>query len=372
MTKIDPYFADELKKYGAEDFEACFNCGNCTAVCSLTEQSLFFPRMMIRLGILGLKKEILASPEPWLCYSCGDCSETCPRQANPGQFMAAVRRYAIASYEPTGITKLMFRSSSWFILITLTISIFLGFFLLILKPETEVTRWIFTYLPYDVIHFIGLIIITITGVSVIWGMAAMIIRFRKNSVNTSPQKVPFLKAIRAVIHEIATMKRYQSCDKEEGSFWKQKPFYLKPWFIHWSIMWGFIGLLAATILDFLLKDPASTIWWPSRIIGTMAGLLMLFGSSLAIFYRLKKIPKVYDETCLADWIFLFFIWIAGVTGFWLEISVALEADILVNHVVFIIHTVISMELVLLFAFSKFAHAVYRPLALFFYFKKQSA
>jgi hypothetical protein len=30
-----------------------------------------------------------------------------------------------------------------------------------------------------------------------------------------------------------------------------------------------------------------------------------------------------------------------------------------------------MELVLLFAFSKFAHAIYRPLALYFYFKNES-
>jgi hypothetical protein len=41
-----------------------------------------------------------------------------------------------------------------------------------------------------------------------------------------------------------------------------------------------------------------------------------------------------------------------------------------NQVVFIIHTIVSMELVILFAFSKFAHAFYRPLALFGYFLRQ--
>jgi hypothetical protein len=164
------------------------------------------------------------------------------------------------------------------------------------------------------------------------------------------------------------MNRYKSCDKEEDSFWKNKPSAFQPWFVHWSIMWGFIGLLLATVLDFILKDPATDIWWPSRILGTIAGLLLIYGTSLAITYRLKKVTKAYSETRLADWTFLFFLWIAGITGFWLEISVALNANYFVNHIVLLIHTIISMELVLLFAFSKFAHAAYRPLALFFYFR----
>jgi ferredoxin len=368
MTKIDPYFADELKKYGAENFDACFNCGNCTAVCSLSEKSVNFPRMMVRLGKLGLKKDILESPEPWLCYSCGDCSETCPRQADPGQYMAAIRRYSISATEPTGLTRLMFTSNVFFIIITLVLAILLGFFLLTLKPEQEIARWIFTYLPYGVIHSMGLIIFSFTGLSIIWGMGSMLLRLNRKENKEVKSGTTAVKAVSLVISELATMKRYQNCDKEEDSFWKNKSWLIKPWFVHWSIMWGFIGLLLATILDFILKDPAMNIWWPSRILGTIAGLFMIYGSSLAINYRLKKVTKAYSVTRLADWTFLFFLWIAGITGFWLEVSVFLTANNLVNHLVFLLHTVISMELVLLFAFSKFAHAAYRPLALFFYFK----
>jgi len=83
---------------------------------------------------------------------------------------------------------------------------------------------------------------------------------------------------------------------------------------------------------------------------------------------MEKSNLIYSETSPADWTFLWFLWIAGITGFWLEVSVAFGASNLVNQFVFLVHTVISMELVLLFAFSKFAHAVYRPLALFFHYK----
>lgn len=368
MTKIDPYFADEIKKYGAKDFEACFNCGNCTAVCTLSEKTTNFPRMMIRLGKLGLKKDILASQEPWLCYSCGDCSETCPRQAAPDQYMAAIRRYSISAHEPTGITRLMFRSNAMFILITLVIAIFLGFFLLTLKPEHVVARSIFNFIPYNVIHSMGILIFSFTGLSIFWGISSMLVRSNRSQNKERKSKAGFFKAVSLVISELATMKRYQNCDTEEDSFWKNKPWYIKPWFVHWSVMWGFLGLLLATILDFILKDPATSIWWPSRILGTISGIFMIYGSSLAINYRLKKVTQNYSETRMADWAFLWFLWVAGITGFWLEASVFFGTDNLLNNIIFLLHTVISMELVLLFAFSKFAHAVYRPLALFFYFK----
>lgn len=366
MSRIDPYFSDEIRKYGADDFNACFNCGNCTAVCSLSDKDASFPRMMIRYGMLGLKKEILESKELWLCYACGDCTETCPRQADPGHYMAALRRYAIAKYEPTGITGLIFKNNPISVMVTLILAVILGFFLFTLRPDHDVARWIFAWMPFDVIHDMGMVIFGLTGLAMVIGLISMLRHmFRNNPVKGTFKSAR--QALSSVISEIVTLKRYQDCDKEQDSHWYGKPWYLQPWFVHWSIMWGFIGLFLATVLDFLLKDPATDIWWPSRILGTIAGLLMMYGASAAMYYRITKPTKAYEDTRLADWMFLVFLWIAGLTGFWLEIAVTFDGSHDLNQVVFVIHTIISMELVLLFAFSKFAHALYRPLALFSYF-----
>lgn len=367
MAIVNPEFASEIKKYGANDFQACYNCGNCTAICNLTEKNANFPRIFIREGLLGQTDEILKSKELWLCYACGDCSLNCPRQAAPGDYMAAMRRYAIASYEPTGLTKLIFKNNIFSLFITLFFAVILGFFLLTLRPEHDVARWIFNIFPYDVIHFMGIVIFSLTGLSMVVGMLNMIIRISKNRVKDPKSKSSFLKSISYVINEMATMKRYRDCDddREGDSYWQGKPSFVKPWFVHWSIMWGFLGLLLATVLDFVLKDPATDMWLPSRIIGTLAGILLMYGATLAIYYRLKKITRTYKETKLADWMLLAFLWIAGLTGFWLEISVFLNMGNIFNQIVFGIHTIISMELVLLFAFSKFSHAIYRPVALFF-------
>ena len=215
----------------------------------------------------------------------------------------------------------------------------------------------------------GLVIFTVTGLSLAWGVIAMAMKLNRNPDSKERSKGSVLRSLLKVGNELATMNRYKTCDLEEDSFWKDRHWFRQPWFVHWSVMWGFIGLLGATVLDFILKDPATSIWWPSRILGTIAGLLLVYGTSLAITYRLKKVTKAYAGTRLADWAFLLFLWIAGITGFWLEVSVAFSADHMINHMVLLIHTILSMELVLLFAFSKFAHAVYRPLALFFLFRQ---
>jgi hypothetical protein len=216
-----------------------------------------------------------------------------------------------------------------------------------------------------------MIIFVLTGLAVVLGLGRMLMyvcRFNrkecKDQIITS-----FGKSFRKVLNELFTMKRYHDCENEEGSYWYGKPQIIKPWFVHWSIMWGFLGLLLATILDFIFKDPATTVWYPSRILGTITGLLLMYGTTLAIIYRIKKPTKAYADITLSDWMFLVFLWLAGFTGFWLEVAVMFNHEHMVNHGMFVFHTIISMELVLLFTFSKFAHAVYRPLALLMYYRR---
>ena len=37
--RVDTSVLQDMKRYGAFDIDACFNCGNCTAVCPLSEDS---------------------------------------------------------------------------------------------------------------------------------------------------------------------------------------------------------------------------------------------------------------------------------------------------------------------------------------------
>jgi len=110
MAKINPEFSKKIKKYGGFDLNACYNCGNCTAVCSLSTEENSFPRKIVRYSVLGLDDELKTSVDPWLCYYCGECSETCPQKANPGELMMSVRRWLISKYDWTGISGLFYTS----------------------------------------------------------------------------------------------------------------------------------------------------------------------------------------------------------------------------------------------------------------------
>ncbi len=101
-TRVDSNLLSEFKDFGAVGIEKCINCGNCTAICSMTSDDSRFPRNIIRMAQLGMKDEILGSKELWLCFNCGQCSDTCPQGAEPANLMAAARCYAAEGSLPYG------------------------------------------------------------------------------------------------------------------------------------------------------------------------------------------------------------------------------------------------------------------------------
>ncbi len=373
MARIDPKMPETLQRYGAKDFSACYNCGNCTAVCSLTAKDANYPRIFLRYGSLGLRDDLLGAPEPWLCYACGECSTACPRDAGPGDFMAALRRYSIARHEPSGLTRLLFTNNPFAIVFTAVLALFLGIFMAMasdrIDPAGAVKRWIFETLSFEVIHDAGMVIFTFMGVTALIGVVRMALRVFRDVPRPEKPLAAGWVAFKRVIAEAALMKRYRKCLDDEEPYFRGRPVVFQPWFVHWTIMWGFIGLLLATIIDFLLKDPAVPTFWPTRILGTAAGISMMWGATIAVVYRIRGVARQYRNSRLADWALLGALFLAGLTGFWMEIAVMGDFPNTVNETVFIIHTIVSMELVILFAFSKFAHAFYRPLALFAYFLK---
>ena len=58
----------------------------------------------------GSSPRLRGTLEPWLCYYCGECSDECPREAEPGETMMSMRRWLTARYDFTGISGLFYRS----------------------------------------------------------------------------------------------------------------------------------------------------------------------------------------------------------------------------------------------------------------------
>jgi len=373
-VRVDPQFLTKIKKYGAVNVEKCFNCGNCTAICPLSTDSETFPRRLIRYAQLGLKEKLLSSNELWLCYYCGECTQTCPQQADPGEFMAAARRYAIASYDPLGLARLLFTSPvlSVFLLVLLYFLIALVFYTFHGVMPADVLR-LFDFIPASVIHNLGiaaLVILAITGMA---GAVNMFLHVRQENIllTTPGVQLNWLGALwETIVFEVLGQRRYrQDCRTATD----QRPWFLQKWFVHAASMWGFLGLFAATILDYSLEltglKPTGTwvpLWYPVRLLGTVAGMFLVFGTTLAILNRLRKVDESTSNSSVSDWALLVLLWLTGVSGFALEIAVYLPHAEIWAYWTLLGHIAGAVELILLAPFTKFAHVLYRAMALYLY------
>lgn len=161
-VQVNTELLTELRPYGAFDVSAYFNCGNCTAICPLSNGDASFPRRLIRYGQIGDRQRLLASKEAWLCYYCGECSDTCPRKAEPGEFMASVRRYTIASLDVTGISRLLYTSKLFTGLLLAGLSALLALVLLARGGEMKLDHpAFFQFIPFQVVHDVGLVAILV-------------------------------------------------------------------------------------------------------------------------------------------------------------------------------------------------------------------
>lgn len=142
-----------------------------------------------------------------------------------------------------------------------------------------------------------------------------------------------------------------------------------------------MGLAAATVLDYLFKDPDLHVmpWYPIRMLGVVAGLFCTYGVTVAILLRLKKTEPgsllsarqhYYSHTSGFDWLFLGLLWLISVTGFVITAAIYVPAAGSWLYILFLIHVILAMELLILMPFTKFAHAIYRTMAIWFqHFRK---
>ncbi len=84
---------DGIKEAGGEAFKFCYQCGKCDTVCPWNHVRKFFVRKMInqaKLGVVPFESEDL-----WLCATCRNCVQRCPRGVEIIDVMRAMRRLLV-------------------------------------------------------------------------------------------------------------------------------------------------------------------------------------------------------------------------------------------------------------------------------------
>jgi hypothetical protein len=329
---------------------------------------------MIRYGQLGMRDRLTSAKEAWLCWNCRECSDTCPRQARPSEYLEATRRYTIASLDPTGISRMMYGSTVFLAGFALLLAALLaGVLLSQARTPAAGTLDLFGFIPFELIHDLGVAVMVLIGlvavvttVRLVRHLSGALGPTEKDEAVDGGTVGPVSRAVwatRALVNEMVGQKRFRSCEVPDS-----QPTILRPWFVHYCMMWGFIGLGVATAFDFLFKTPGQVvpIWYPSRLVGTVSGLFLMYGATVTLIRHARSGDSTQSRLLASDWLFLGLLFLVGLTGFGLELMVYLPGGATLGYGLFLVHVVLAMELLLLFPFSKFAHALYRPLAYWIY------
>ena len=105
--QLDEGFVQEiLAEPGGEHLLTCWSCGTCASTCLVRlYEPAFNPRVILQKAGLGLREQVLSSPEIWQCSACDLCYPRCPKEIHISEVMKAIRAVAIREgYERPGET----------------------------------------------------------------------------------------------------------------------------------------------------------------------------------------------------------------------------------------------------------------------------
>ena len=84
---------DGIKEAGGEAVKFCYQCGKCDTVCPWNRVRKFFLRRMINQAKFGVVP--FESEDIWLCATCRNCVQRCPRGVEIIDVMRAMRRLLV-------------------------------------------------------------------------------------------------------------------------------------------------------------------------------------------------------------------------------------------------------------------------------------
>ncbi len=349
MAKVNPDFVKDIKKFGADEFNACYNCGTCTAICSLTDKNNAFPRKLIRYTVLGLESEIKSSVDPWLCYYCGDCSTSCPRKADPGNLMMSLRRYLISKYDWTGLAGVLYKNlSAYIIAFLIVIGGVVGLYAGGVFNQEE---WMHYGHYFEMFAIAGVFaVILLPNLIRMW----YFIVWKNTKKFVLKSHISNLKEL--FIH-MFTQKRSLSCKEVEASRKEEKLW----WFEHFILVLGYLMLLFTTVfLDWFGNDNIVV-----HIMGYVFSAIIFVVTFDFVKRRIQQKSEKTTKSHPSDWFFVIWLFFMGISAFAVRLMIDLNV-LQTNFWVFLFHlTILAQWALIIVPFGKWTHFLYRSFAMYF-------
>ncbi len=352
-------FRKALAKRGGATAAKCYQCATCSSVCDLAPAGAPFPRRQMLWAQWGLADRLAGDPSVWLCHQCNDCTARCPRDARPGDVLQTVRSLLVEDLAfPRFLGRLVASArTTWPLLLGLPILFWIGLLAAagLLSPPQSFHGYD-QLVPHWLIYAVYLPVAAyVTAVSWVGGR-----RLWRALGEGEPRSGSFVRQLVPVGMEIASHRRFAKCEtalsRRNG---------------HLTLFWGFVGaaitsgllIIAMYIQGLRLPLPLSH---PYKILGNLSALLLLLGVGILVVNRLRDGRRSGASTAFDS----YFNWLVGlvvVSGIMVELARLLAGDGLVSPAVslglYVAHLGVVLALFLTFPYSKFAHLLYRTLAI---------
>jgi quinone-modifying oxidoreductase subunit QmoC len=354
-------FRSELLKRGGASAFRCYQCATCSSVCQLAPADSPFPRRQMLYAQWGLADRLAGDPSVWLCHQCNDCTVRCPRDAKPGDVMQTIRSLTIENLaSPKFLGKLVGGAGvTWPLLIGFPFVFWLVFIHAVNGfsiPEIQLINGSMTF-AWDEFVPHWMIYVTFFPLA-LWAVVAIGIsssKYWKMMGEGVERSGSFLGHLIPVVIEILSHKRFGSCDaakpRKTG---------------HLLFLWGFVGaafttaVIVIAMYGFKYPLPVEQTNW-MKVVGNISGALLIIGGLILVFNRLGGGNSSGASTAF-DNFFLFVAFMVGLTGVSTELSrLFMGPDTAVW--IYVAHLSFIFCLFATFPYCKFAHMVYRTLAM---------
>ena len=359
----DTEFIHDIMRLGAGDLKQCAQCASCTSVCSLSTTEDGFPRKQVLAAQWGLKETLVEDPSPWLCFYCGECSKKCTRSVSPGEIMMALRRYLTTEYDFTGLSRLMYRSAFWEIGILLlvaavvvmlfTLPASFGFGLLNQSgPAPLDTVMLDKFAPKEIVHLGDTLMAAVLSSFLLINAVRMFRRI------TRREKIParyYWSCEVEFLVQAATQIRWRACNDRDAT---------RNWLRHLILVTGYATIFTLVVVFlpwFQVQD--NSIHWTS-LLGYYSTAVLLVTTLSILVDRLRKRTEMHRHSHLSDWLFPILLFLTALSGILLHVFRVMNRP-METYDIYVAHLAIAVPmLVVEVPFGKWAHLLYRPLAIF--------
>lgn len=354
MLNITPdiQFKKELKKLSNSSLNECMQCGTCSIVCSLSPEDRPFPRKEMIWAGWGMKQKLISNPDIFLCHQCGDCSSHCPRDVKPADVFSAIRQLSYDHYaKPKFLGKILQKPILLPIAILIPVIVIAA--ILMFAGTFQIPEGIVNYSRFFPHAWLNGSFTAITlffyGLAFI-GWRKFWIDMQKHEPESA--RIKFFKNFWKAKNAILYHNKFNSCDAQKSRKTS-----------HLLVFYGFIALIVVTLFAIyatLTHNYPLGFYNPFKIIGNVAGLMVLIGISMMIYNRLTN-KDSFGNTNYNDWLLLISIFLLTISGGIVELA-RFENWYYAYHIYFF-HLVCVWFVIMYLPYTKFGHIVYRTLAM---------